>query len=61
MRDILNKITDCLVYLGAAGAWVLSHFDFIISRGVASATLVFTVLKIIHLVKNWNKKAPINE
>lgn len=50
------RISDSIPVLGAAATWATSNIDFVISRGIGLATLIFTVLKIVHLIKHWNKK-----
>lgn len=50
------KPSDAVPILGLVATWIASNIDLIITRGVGVATLVFTVLKIWKLVKDWNKK-----
>jgi hypothetical protein len=49
------KASDALPILGTVGTWVMYNFDWLLTRSVGVATLIFTVLKIIQLVRNWNK------
>lgn len=55
------KFSDILPVVGWIGTWMASHVDWLLTRGVGFATLVFTVLKIIHLVKHWNDKPKADE
>lgn len=50
------KFSDTIPLLGAIGTWMASNVDWLLTRGVGLATLVFTILKIVHLLKNWNAK-----